>query len=111
MQPCLLCLIKIEPFGGGSHSTKERKQVGIVSFISKDDPLYIRPIDEADVFDGNKVSELTKLSVLLILVDGDKDIGRIAAFVNGKIWNAEDQPTGGCGFFDLLMFSKQQVSF
>ncbi|HLP49400.1 MAG TPA: hypothetical protein VK154_00805 [Chitinophagales bacterium] len=37
-----------------------------------------------------------------LLTDGDKTIGRIAAFINHRTSHAEDQPTGGCGFFECI---------
>lgn len=37
-----------------------------------------------------------------ILLDGEKTIGRIAAFINHRTANTEDQPTGGCGFFECI---------
>ncbi len=76
--------------------------------LYKNDPLYIRPIDQEvrDVFDANvnKVFRQKKTeAVRWILFDNNgKSIGRIAAFVNGVNYDAEDQPTGGCGFFDCI---------
>lgn len=75
--------------------------------LYKDDPLYIRPIDKEikEVFDpkANRVFNFDKSEAIRwILQKEGKTIGRIAAFVNGKTLDAEDQPTGGSGFFDCI---------
>lgn len=76
--------------------------------LYKDDPNYIPSLqqDIKDVFDPekNKVFSLDKSEVIRWLLK-EKDgtiIGRIAAFVNGKTYTKEEQPTGGCGFFDCI---------
>lgn len=71
------------------------------------DPLFIRPIDQEirDVFDKetNRFYSYDKSETIRWLLKRDgKTIGRIAAFVNGKTFHLEDQPTGGCGFFDCI---------
>ncbi|MDE1191057.1 MAG: hypothetical protein PW786_02830 [Arachidicoccus sp.] len=69
-------------------------------------PNYIRPLnnDIEDVFDENK-NVLFKAGNAWrwILKDGNKTIGRIAAFVNTKYKNfGTDYPTGGLGFFECV---------
>lgn len=75
--------------------------------LYKDDPLYIRPIDKEieEVFDpkSNRVFNFEKSEVIRWILEKDgKTIGRIAAFINGKTLSSEEQPTGGCGFFDCI---------
>lgn len=75
--------------------------------LYQNDPLYIRPIDAEikEVFDPEK-NRYYKYdrseTVRWLLQRNGKTIGRIAAFVNGKTFDNEDQPTGGCGFFDCI---------
>ncbi len=71
------------------------------------DPLFIRPIDQEihDVFDAAKnrvFNHEGSKAIRWILKKEGKNIGRIAAFVNGKTFKNETQPTGGCGFFDCI---------
>ncbi len=71
------------------------------------DPLFIRPIDQEihDVFDAAKnrvFNHEGSKAIRWILKKDGKNIGRIAAFVNGKTFKNETQPTGGCGFFDCI---------
>ena len=75
--------------------------------LYKNDPLFIRPIDAEikEVFDREKnrfYSYDNSETIRWYLQQDGKTIGRIAAFVNGKTYNTEDQPTGGCGFFDCI---------
>lgn len=75
--------------------------------LYKGDPLYIRPIDKEieEVFDpkSNRVFNFEKSEVIRWILEKDgKTIGRIAAFINGKTLSSEEQPTGGCGFFDCI---------
>ncbi|MFT4982951.1 MAG: hypothetical protein ACI9UR_002829 [Bacteroidia bacterium] len=78
------------------------------SVLYKNDPKYIPSLqkDVEDVFDRNRnrlfeIEESAVTRWLLFDEDGIL-IGRIAAFVNGKIFKKEEQPTGGCGFFDCI---------
>ncbi|TCJ14503.1 hypothetical protein EPD60_10980 [Flaviaesturariibacter flavus] len=74
--------------------------------VNRDNPNYIRPLDKdvEDVFDPKKnktyrFGEATRW----VLKDGDKLIGRIAAFTNKKYRNKGDEiPVGGMGFFDCI---------
>lgn len=71
------------------------------------DSNYIRPIDQEvrDVFNPeiNRVfNEEGSEVIRWILRNNGKVIGRIAAFVNGRTCHKEQQPTGGCGFFDCI---------
>lgn len=73
--------------------------------IYKEDTNWIRPLnkDIEDVFDNTK-NKLFRHGVCarFLLFNGDKLIGRIAAFVNEKISKKENQPTGGIGFFECI---------
>ena len=108
-QPTLVSLAKIECMQLVEVTTRDLEQQWVLfpAELYKNDPLYIRPIDQEvkDVFapNKNKVFNFDKTEAIRwILKDGSKTIGRIAAFVNGKICDSEDQPTGGCGFFDCI---------
>lgn len=83
-----------------------REFLKIPSEINKNDSNYIRPLDEdiEKVFD-RKSNRLYKFgdSIRWILVDEtNKTVGRIAAFYDEKTTNKNDQPTGGCGFFECI---------
>ena len=88
--------------------TKEQEKEWVLFTVElyKNDPPFIRPIDQEihDVFDKDKNRvfnyEESKVIRWLLKKDGQA-IGRLAAFVNGKTFNNETQPTGGCGFFRL----------
>ena len=86
---------------------QENEWVLFPTRLYANDPLFIRPIDQEikDVFnpDTNRVFNLEKSEAIRWFLQKDgKTIGRISAFVNGKTYNSEDQPTGGCGFFDCI---------
>jgi hypothetical protein len=67
---------------------------------------WIRPLDKdiKAVFNQKKNKAFQHGECIRwILVDGDKTIGRVAAFVNTKTaTKGNDQPTGGIGFFDCI---------
>jgi len=73
--------------------------------IYGDDPNWIHPLDNdiTSVFNPKK-NELFEggEAVRWILMDGNKKIGRIAAFYNKEVSEREPQPTGGCGFFECI---------
>lgn len=72
----------------------------------KQDPNYIRPLDKDvnNVFDPKKNKLLRDGEVIRWILQDDKgkSIGRVAAFINKKTMNANEQPTGGMGFFDCI---------
>ena len=76
--------------------------------LYKNDPNFIPSLEQDihDVFDPNKnkvfAFEKSEASRWLLYEEDGTVIGRIAAFVNGKTYTKEDQPTGGCGFFDCI---------
>ncbi len=73
--------------------------------IYNNDPNWIAPLkqDVEKVFDPkkNKYFEHGEC-VRWILEDGEKVVGRIAAFINHRTADTEEQPTGGCGFFECI---------
>ncbi|HYG18339.1 MAG TPA: hypothetical protein VD816_05390 [Ohtaekwangia sp.] len=74
--------------------------------LYKDEPNWIRPLDKdiETIFDPEKNKAFRHGEcVRWILTDGDRTIGRIAAFINQKtIYKGNDQPTGGIGFFECI---------
>ena len=75
--------------------------------LYKNDPNWIRPLDKDinEVFDKNKNKAFRfGEAIRWILKDEDgKLIGRIAAFINKKYKNKDDDvPVGGIGFFECI---------
>ncbi|MFZ6664489.1 hypothetical protein [Peijinzhouia sedimentorum] len=78
------------------------------SRLYQDDPYYIRPLDKdiESVFDKekNKVARMKSADFIRWILVNDKGetIGKVAAFINPKTKDKNDQPTGGLGFFDCV---------
>ncbi len=77
----------------------------MVHLIYQNDAVYVRPLDIEinHIFDPafnnfHQHGEATRW----ILKDGNKIIGRVAAFINQKKAFTFDQPTGGMGFFECI---------
>ena len=77
----------------------------MVQIIYQNDPVYVRPLDIEinNIFNPvtnnfHQHGEATRW----ILKDGDKTIGRVAAFINQKKAYSFEQPTGGMGFFECI---------
>ena len=74
--------------------------------LYKSDPNYIRPLDEEvkAIFDPakNKLFRNGDAKRWLLKDDNNKTGGRIASFYNEALSRANDQPTGGIGFFDSI---------
>ncbi|MDR0419398.1 MAG: hypothetical protein LBH34_04220, partial [Prevotellaceae bacterium] len=75
--------------------------------IYKNDPNYIRPLDNKidAVFDKSKNRLLVQGSSIIRFLLKDSfgnTAGRIAAFVNKKNAYLNSQPTGGVGFFECI---------
>ncbi len=75
--------------------------------LYKDEPNWIRPLDKDinGVFDPkvNKFFRNGECIRWILKDDQGKTIGRIAAFINQKTVNKDnDQPTGGVGFFECI---------
>ena len=86
---------------------KTRKEfLKTAKIIYKNDPVWVCPIDsEIDaIFDPKKnVYYSHGTAERWVLKDGNnKLIGRIAAFIDYKQSNIENQPTGGIGFFECI---------
>lgn len=82
--------------------------------LYKNEPHWIRPLDKdiESVFDREKNKTFRHGECIRwILVDEKNEtIGRVAAFINNKTVNkANDQPTGGMGFFDCI--NDQKAAF
>jgi GNAT superfamily N-acetyltransferase len=73
--------------------------------LYKDDPEWIAPLDSEveAIFDpAENQTFINGEAVRWILKDEDlKTIGRIAAFIDRKRSEANNQPTGGMGFFEV----------
>ena len=74
--------------------------------IYKSDPNWIPPLkqDIEKVFDPakNKFFEDGECTRWILKDERGQTIGRIAAFINRRTAFTEDQPTGGCGFFECI---------
>ena len=70
------------------------------------DNKWIRPLDEdiEKIFDPvkNRLFKFGKAIRWILEDDNGIIIGRIAAFYDEKTSSKNDQPTGGCGFFDCI---------
>jgi len=85
------------------HSRKEF--IDLPKSLYRDDPFWVCPLDSAteSVFDpainhAFKHGEASRW----ILTDDGKTIGRIAAFIDTVRSSANNQPTGGIGFFEVI---------
>ncbi len=86
---------------------KSKKQFHkIPHLIYKDDPNWVAPIQGMveNIFDPakNKTFKNGKAIRWILVDDGGKLLGRIAAFINFNLSKTYDQPTGGCGFFECV---------
>ncbi|MEP7265345.1 MAG: hypothetical protein ABI772_12645 [Bacteroidota bacterium] len=74
--------------------------------IYKDDKNWIPHIqqDIEKIFntETNKLFKEGGKAIRWILSNNGKDIGRVAAFINPRVLNTTDQPTGGMGFFECI---------
>ena len=74
--------------------------------IYKDDPNWCRVLDKdiEEVFDPkkNKFFRHGQCTRFLLKDDDGIVIGRVAAFINDKTSQKEEQPTGGMGFFECI---------
>lgn len=82
--------------------------------LYKNEPHWIRPLDKdiESVFDRekNKTFRHGECIRWILVNEKNETIGRIAAFINNKtVHKANDQPTGGLGFFDCI--NDQEAAF
>ena len=82
----------------------EQEWLALPSRMYSKDPNYIRPLDQdvTKLFDPSLNKKLRKGEAIrwLLLDENNKAIGRIAAFIDPHTAKNNEQPTGGCGFFD-----------
>ena len=91
----------------GTNPTYREEFLQLPVRLYRHDPCWIRPLDEdiESVFDPekNKLFQTGACVRWLLLDDGGQTIGRVAAFVNRKTAEKDnDQPTGGMGFFECI---------
>ncbi|HEY0654431.1 MAG TPA: hypothetical protein VGD65_14925 [Chryseosolibacter sp.] len=82
--------------------------------LYKDEPHWIRPLDQdiENVFDRDKNKTFRHGECIrwILVNENNETIGRVAAFINNKtVHKANDQPTGGLGFFDCI--NDQKAAF
>ena len=82
--------------------------------LYRNEPHWIRPLDKdiESVFDKEKNKTFRHGEAIrwILVDDKNETIGRVAAFVNNKtVHKANDQPTGGLGFFDCI--NDQKAAF
>ncbi len=82
-----------------------RRFADVARTIYQDDPVWVCPPDRVigNIFDPavNPFHSHGE-AVRWILKDGEKLIGRVAAFINHKKANAGEYPVGGMGFFECI---------
>lgn len=87
-----------------SNKQLEKQWLALPSRMYRNDPNYIRPLDQdvIKLFDPTLNKKLRKGEAIrwLLLDESDKAVGRIAAFIDPHTAKNNEQPTGGCGFFD-----------
>lgn len=89
-----------------SDRSLEKLWLRFPSVLYKDDPNYVRPLDEdvQKLFDKEQNKRLRKGEAIrwLLYDTSDRIVGRIAAFIDPHTAAQNEQPTGGCGFFDCI---------
>lgn len=74
--------------------------------LYKNEKNWIRPLNQdiESVFDPKKNKYFRHGECIRWILQDEqgKTIGRVAAFINRKTANKEDQPTGGMGFFECI---------
>lgn len=88
-------------------SRQEKKEfIDFPKSLYKDDPFWVCPLDSGieAVFDPLKNHAFRNgTATRWILTDSDgKTIGRVAAFIDMVRSGANNQPTGGMGFFEVI---------
>ncbi|CDN32912.1 hypothetical protein BN938_2846 [Mucinivorans hirudinis] len=85
--------------------SQERLFLDVAVMINGGDPNWVQPLDVdiLSVFDPAKNHLfIDGEAIRWVLMDGEKAVGRIAAFYNRQLAAKEEQPTGGCGFFECI---------
>ncbi len=74
--------------------------------INREDGNWIRPLDEdiEKIFDPDKNKRFRQGDAIrwILKDENNKDVGRIAAFYEASSAKKNEQPTGGCGFFECI---------
>lgn len=88
-------------------STEKKSWLTFPSRLYKNDPYFVRPLDSdvEKLFDSKQNKLLRKgEAIRYLLIDHHRDtvVGRIAVFIDPNTAKNNDQPTGGCGFFDCI---------
>ena len=86
---------------------KSRKEfLDVARVIYKNDTTWVCPLDDdiEAVFDPQQNTSFKKGEAQRWILKNEKGqlIGRIAAFIDYKTLKDNDQPTGGCGFFECI---------
>lgn len=86
---------------------KEQKNfLKVAKLLYKDDPVWVCPMDKQinAIFDPKQNTYYSHGTAerWVLKDDSGQLIGRIAAFIDYKNSKAEDQPTGGVGFFECI---------
>ena len=81
--------------------------------LYKNEKNFIRPLDQdiEEVFDPHKNKFFRNGEAIrwLLLDEQERTVGRVAAFIDRKTANKNDQPTGGMGFFECIQ--DQEAAF
>ncbi len=82
----------------------EKQFLDVTHTIYKKDKNWIPhlDVDIRKVFSSENKAYQKEKCIRFILQDGNKTIGRIAAFINPKTFDSEDFKTGGMGFFECI---------
>ncbi|MFC2137881.1 GNAT family N-acetyltransferase [Bacteroidota bacterium] len=84
----------------------KREFTKVAKVIYKNDPVWVCPLDiEIDAIFDPKQNDYYNHGIAerwILKDDNGGLIGRIAAFIDYKTTNIQEQPTGGVGFFECL---------
>lgn len=96
-----------------SDKDSEKEFIELPFQLYRDDPNWIAPLrqDIKKVFNPQKNPFFHHglCARWILLDDSGNTLGRIAAFINNETAFTEEQPTGGCGFFECV--NDQQAAF
>lgn len=88
-----------------SKKTK-REFLRVPVILYKNDPNWIRPLDNdiESIFDPKKNKRFRHGKAIRWVLKDEKGmcVGRVAAFIDGKVAKTNEQPTGGIGFFECI---------
>lgn len=88
------------------NSAQEKDFLDVARFIYKDDKNWVCPLDNEinDTFDptNNPYFKHGSATRWILKDSAGLTLGRIAAFIDLHTLKDNDQPTGGCGFFECI---------